>query len=127
MQRAKDPESISTTQRLAAAKEKCLRIDAAMFAIVEDELPIMEQIKKRGGQQLIIQATWTQQRKKRRHLRKRTWNLEKRRKKRNPGAAEQYLEKLHSLRQDKKKTNQSIFVCLAFTCNLYYWLCMLKV
>ena len=46
MQRAEDPESISTTKRLAAAKEKCLRIDAAILTIVEDEFLIAERMKK---------------------------------------------------------------------------------
>ena len=47
VQRGKDPESLHTAQRLAAAEEECLGVDAATLAIMEDKLPISEKMKKK--------------------------------------------------------------------------------
>ena len=43
-----DPEPLQATQELATAEEECLGVDVALLAIVEDELPIMEHMKKKS-------------------------------------------------------------------------------
>ena len=50
VQRGEDPESLRTAQKLAAAEEECLGVDAATLEIVEDELPIAERMKKKRRQ-----------------------------------------------------------------------------
>ena len=43
-----DPEPLHATQELATAEEECLGVDVTLLAIVEDELPIMEHMKKKS-------------------------------------------------------------------------------
>ena len=47
VQRGEDPESLQTAQKLAAAEEERLGVDAATLVIMEDELPIAERMKKK--------------------------------------------------------------------------------
>ena len=47
VRRGEDPESLCAAQKLAAAEEKRLGVDAATLVIMEDKLPITERMKKK--------------------------------------------------------------------------------
>ena len=47
MQKGKDPKSLCTAQKLAAAEKEHLGVDAATLAIVEDKLLLAERMKKK--------------------------------------------------------------------------------